>query len=272
MPPTIDEMLANSVLTDDVKLDVPGVGAVTVGELRSYKRSKDEAIASAQREADGRNRASDDEMKRAKALAEDALRAIEVAETRRATPPPAAGGVDWDIDPIYSPINKRMREMLAPYDEKLKKLDQIDELKGLLGQAAQFVTDDYWNRRWDALKDKPKDKSYRDYVEVAQKEKITDKWGLPDPIAAYLKATESDRLNAALEAARKEGRAEGRKDAAAASMPRPGATPFGPGAKSGTPAGKDAEAGKRDLGSVLREKMAQAQTDPDILRTAGMID
>lgn len=257
--PSIEEMLANTALTDDIELTLP-TGKVTVGELRTYQRTKAAEAQSVRSEAEKRYREATDEMARAKSLADDAMKVIKLGE--QTTPPPDRNAIDWDTDPVYAPMNKRLAEKLGPLEAALT---EVAQMKKTLDGGLAFVVDDYYERRWTGLQDRPKDKTYRDYVEVATKQNIKDRWGLPDPVAAYLKETEADRLSAAVDEARKKGIEEGKKAAATASIPRPG---FQTPTTGRTPGDKPLSKG--DLGATLREQMAKAASDPEILRVAGV--
>ena len=251
--PTLEEMLADAQLTDDIKIALPGGKEVTVKDLRAY--------AASQRDASSRAQTEYLEAKRkAEKLATDSLALYNEAERLKAEalttrPAPKEGDIDWDTDPVYAPVNKRF---LKEREDIVKALSGIEELKKGLAAGFNFVTQDYYERRWNAIpKDqRPKDKSWRDYMDAAKTGNIKDSFGLDDPIEAYNRATAAERDAARLEDARKKGIEEGKKLAASATLPRPGSTPALRKSSDAAPF------------KSLREAMDAAQHDPEILRVA----
>ncbi len=255
--PTIEELLARTELTNDIKITLPNIGEVTVGDLRGYVAAQRETASRAAREADERKTAAERRLAEANQLADDALALSRSYEGR--TPPPAErkpGEIDWENDPVYGPVGKRLAaiEKLINEDVKVQQANQ----KKAIAAGLQFITDNYWKQRWNAIpeKDRPKDKTYKDYLKAAEEQNIKDEYGLNDPIGAWSRETESARRASEIEEARKKGIEEGRKLAATASLPRPGSAPRVPLPGDG-PKYKD-----------MNEAFAAAASDPDILRIA----
>jgi hypothetical protein len=258
--PTLEELLADSQLTDDIKISLPGGKEVTVKDLRAFAATQKSAAEAAQREYAAKVKEADAARVKAERLATDSLALWEEATKLKTEGGKAAeartGDIDWDNDPVYRPIHQRLTKMEKEQLEVFQA--ELEKMKKALGAGFRFVTDDYQQRRWDALpKDsRPKDKTWRDYLEVAQKANIKDQYGLDDPIEAFNRSTAADRDAARLEAARKAGIEEGKKQAAVSTLPRPGGTPHIPRAAD-KPQFKD-----------LRDAMAAAASDPEILRIA----
>ena len=263
--PSISELLANSQLTDDIKIPLPGAGEVTVGELRAYRKQLVDESAAAATESRRRTDEAVAEMARAKSLADDALKVIKLGEQQ--PPPEDKGGIDWETDQVYSPVAKKFDPRFKELSDGIAALTaQNRQFQQALSSGYQFIVDDYYDRRWSSLEDRPKDKTYKDFLKMAEDSKIVDRYGLPDPVGAYLKSTEQDRLTSAIEKARKEGEAKGRREAGAAAMPRPGGQPLT--SPSNTKPGGKSNGASKDLSTSLREAMEQASRDPDILKLA----
>ena len=260
--PTIDEMLASTELTDDIKLQA-GNQEFTVGQLRSYAAATSAAAAAsakAQREFEVKSREAADARLKAEQLGKDALALWEATEKERVAGPAAraAGDIDWENDPVYRPINARLskieKESIAAIDTQLK------QLKEGLAAGFGFITSEYNQRRWDAIPadQRPKDKSWRDFTDEAKRLNLKDSYGLDDPIEAFTRSTAADRKAAELAAAEKRGEdrgvEKGRRAAAAATLPRPGGVPGLPPSAKQTPF-KD-----------MKSAMDAASQDPEILR------
>jgi hypothetical protein len=257
--PTLDELLTDTALTDDIKITLPGGKEVTVGALRTFATQQKEIATAAQREYEAKRKESDAAKARAEALAKDALQLWEAADKRRASPSEAAPNPnepDWDNDPVYRPIGQRLtkleKEVLAAQQAEIKQLSSA------LAEGFKFVTEDYNQRRWDALpKDqRPKDKTWRDFMESAKTQNIRDSYGLFDPIEAYTRSTSDDRRAADIKAAEARGAKAAEERLKQTMIPRPGSTPQASSKREPAPF-KD-----------LSEALNAAKMDPEILRIA----
>ena len=254
MPKTLEQLLADTATGDDVKITFADT-EMTVGELRAFKRVRD-AAAAAEADFKTKSAATLEAQKKAEKLAADSLALYEEAEKMRREPArtaPANGDIDWENDPVYKPIHQRLSKLET---EQLKRIDDsLKEVQKTVGTGLQFVVDQYYRSRWNSIpeKDRPKDKSYRDFVKMAQDLNIQDEYHLPDPVMAWERSTAEQRRATEIEDARKKGIEEGKKAAAAASMPRPGGAPA-----PRVPATKQFK--------DLNEAISAAKQDPDILR------
>lgn len=256
MAKTLEELLADSATGDDVEITL-GDLKFNVGALRTMKKAQD-AANSAKSDYDKQSATLREKQAAADKLAHDALVLFEAANKIKAgqggEPAKPADGVDWDNDPVYSPIGKRLRKI---EDESLKQInDTLAAIQKQFGTAVNFAVDQYYRQRWDRIpeKDRPKDKSYRDYVKMAQDLSLLDEYKLPDPVMAWERSTAEERRTREIETARKAGIEEGRKAAAAATMPRPGSTP--------TLRSPEAQPKYKNF----NEAMEAARRDPDIMR------
>jgi hypothetical protein len=253
--PTLEQLLENAQLTDDIKITLPNVGEVTIGELRLFASNQKAAVADAhKRKAD-----AEAEIAKAQRLATDSLALWEEAQKLKkapADPTSSNAEIDWDTDPVYKPVGARFK---AQQSELADAIEQVKQLKSAFGAGFKFVTEDYNERRWNAIPaaQRPKDKSWRDYMSDAEKGNIRDSHGLFDPIETFNRATAADRRAAEIEDARQKGIKEGEKRGAQASLPRPGGTPQSIKRPADAPQYKD-----------LRDAFAHAANDPEILRIA----
>lgn len=256
--PTLDELLTDAALTDDIKITLPGGKETTVGSLREFAKTQRETAVAAQRDFEVKRREAEAAQEKAKKLAADALKLWEDAEAKTRNAPTDAsrpGDIDWDNDPVYRPIGQRLSKLEK--ETLAAQAAEIKQLREALAAGFKFVTEDYNERRWNAIpKDqRPKDKTWRDFMESAEKGNIRDSHGLFDPIEAYNRATADDRRAAELKEAEKRGEERAKKAAAAAALPRPGGTPV--------PVQRPQNAFKD-----LKDALAAAQSDPEILRIA----
>jgi len=254
----LEQLLADTARTDDVEV-VIGDQKVRLGDLRSYAKAKADAEAAARRELEVKGREYADAKAKAEKLAKDSLALFEestknIAERNR-TAEARTGDIDWDTDPVYSPVHKRF----LTEAEKMTKLEaEIKALKEALGAGFKFVTEDYNERRWNALpKDiRPKDKTWRDFLADAEKQNIRDSHGLFDPVEAFNRATAAERRTAELKAAEERGAKAAEERLRQAQLTRPGGTPQVP------------RPGDKPKFKDLNEAMAAAAQDPEILRIA----
>lgn len=257
MPISLSDLVANSKYTDDMKFKI-GDDEVSVADLRAFHRSGAELSAAAKRKQEE----AEAEYQKAQKLGADALALYESVKgdgTRKDPPVDADGEIDWS-DPAMKPLKKK----IDAYDAAIKKYDEsAKKLETAIASGFAFVTDYVWTKGYEGLDElsRPKDKQLPDLIKYAQEQKIVDRWGLPDPVAAARKLTEGDRLAAIEKKAREDGRREGERAARAASTPRPGA--IAPSARTapvndGKPKPK-----------TMKELLAKAMADPEIQRVAG---
>lgn len=260
MPKTLEQLLADATTGDDVKITL-GDYEVTVGQLRATEKVRQ---AAAQAKADYDRGVAELTVKRQEAerLANDSLALARQAGlindsgdgTRRASATSNPGDIDWENDPVYGPIGKRLAKL---ENEQLKTMDAaLKKMQETLDVSARFVVDQYYQNRWNTIpaNERPKDKTYKDFVKMAADLNIKDQYNLPDPVAAWDRSTAEQRRATEIEEARKKAFEEGKKAAAAASMPRPGSTPTLP------------HPSNNKTFKNLDEAMDAARKDPEIMR------
>ena len=213
---TIEELINDSKLADDQEILV-GEQKFKLGDIRSVGRARMGEVEKQRQQLEA-------DRSRVNKLAEDALT---LWQTLQIDPPknqPAQPEDEFDFpdNPQLSKIGKALKKKLEDMATAQAKADkQQEELRKALAQGFQYVVTNTYEDRWNKLADKPSDKSWKDYLKVAQDNKIVDQWGLPDPIKAYEDSTREQRLEAAKKAEYERGKAEAMKSQPPA-MPRPG--------------------------------------------------
>lgn len=262
MPLSLDELVANAKYADDLKIKI-GDEEVSVADLRSFHKKERDAFAAAEK----RRKEADDEYNKAQKLGADALALYESVkgENRGGDKGGDRGNddIDWS-DPALKPLKAK----LDAFDAATKKWEEKSkQLEAAIASGFSFVTDYVWQSGYNSLDElsRPKDKKLEDLVKYAQEQRITDRWGLPDPIKAARMLTEGDRQAIIEKKAREEGRKEGERAARAAAINhRPGAID---GTRQVVPAKKAGEAPVK----TVKELLSKAMQDPEIQRIAGGI-
>lgn len=216
---TLDELLADSKLTDDLELAI-GDNKVKLGDMRKWKTTQASEI-------DKRSKAVDLEREKVNKLAEDALKLWN--QMKDAPPPKIDPKKDedddafWQQDPWLAKVGKAFQKISKQLADQQAKYDKaLEDHKAALAQGFNYVVTRDYEQRWNSLQNKPADKTWKDYLKIAQENKINDQWGLPDPIKAYEDATSAERLAALKLAEYNRGIEEGKKAAAQTQVPRPG--------------------------------------------------
>lgn len=261
--PTLEELLNDAAgIPDDLELDFGGKGKVKLSDLRSAWKKPSEERSAVERErqklAEGQKAiaerlaaldAQQKEIERIAAQAAELEAGITAAEKNK--------GANYEDDPLFGPF---VKTQLSPMRESLQAMKATMESLGkTIESSARFVLSDYYDRRWQAVPEteRPKDKSWRDYLPAAQKMNLLNEFGMPDPVAALMRETAPNREEALKKAARDEGIRQGREQAMTEMrhIPRPGAQ---------TQIGRTEKAGK-NFGSV-DEMVDAAFADADILK------
>jgi hypothetical protein len=256
MPISLDDLVTNAKYTDDMKFKI-GDDEVSVADLRAYHRRGQEVSATAKR----RQEEAEAEFLKAQKLGADALALYESVkgDADKKVKVDADGEIDWS-----DPVMKALKSKLDAFEAATKRYDdKAKQLEGAIATGFSFVTDYVWNQGYSSLDElsRPKDKKLEDLVKYAQEQKITDRWGLPDPVKAARMLTESDRQTAIEKKAREEGRKEGERAARAAGTPRPGTI---------TPDTRQRVASdSKDKPKNMKELLRKAMADPEIQRVAG---
>jgi hypothetical protein len=257
MPISLSDLVANAKYTDDMKFKI-GDDEVSVADLRAFHRQG----AEAQTAAEKRRREAEAEFEKAQKLGADALALYDSVKDKAPDGKPpvdADGEIDWN-----EPVMKALKKKLDAYDAATKKFeDSSKKLEAAIASGFSFVTDYVWNQGYNSLDElsRPKDKKLEDLVKYASENKITDRWGLPDPVKAARMLTEGDRQAAIEKKAREEGRKEGERAARAAGAARPGA--IAPDTR------RHVQVDAKDKPKSMKELLHKAMQDPEIQRVAG---
>jgi hypothetical protein len=219
---TLEELLSDAKIADDMEFAL-GENKFKMADLRAAdksRRAKEKALAAKQEELNG--------------LAQQAADLVEKL-SKEPEPKPVVnkdGDIDWDADPIYSPVSKKLK----PLESKMEEIaNNIKTLQSSLAQSAQFVLQDFYDRRWNSVpEEKRKGKTWKEYLKTAAEKKILNEYGIADPVEALnreLEPLERNSLETKLAEANKRIE-ELSKSVNTPRMPRPGATGT-PGAAKG---------------------------------------
>jgi uncharacterized coiled-coil protein SlyX len=216
---TLEELLDDAKITDDMEIAF-GDNKFKMADVRAAdkkRRAKAEnelkAVAAKQKELDE--------------LAQQAAALVDKLSKEPEKVVKTDGEIDWDADPIYGPVSKKMK----PLESKMEEIaNNIKTLQSSLAQSAQFVLQDFYDRRWNSVpEEKRKGKTWKEYLKTAAEKKILNEYGIADPVEALnreLEPLERNSLETKLAEANKKIE-ELSKSVNTPRMPRPGATGTG---------------------------------------------
>lgn len=218
---TIEEMIASADLKDDFEI-AAGENKFKLGDLRKVHSAKAAEIAKQQK-------AFETEKARVNKLSEDALalwESIKDKAPKKGDPPKTGDDDDMTFadDPWLARAGKALTKLAKQLEDAQKaQTERAEKLEKALSDGFRYVMTKEYERDWNSIPEaeRPKDKTWRDYLKVAQDNKVINEWGLPDPRAAYEKETAGDREARIKKAEYDRGVAEG-KAAASVQQPRPG--------------------------------------------------
>lgn len=255
---TIDEMIADAKLTDDTMFKV-GEQEFKLGDLRKVAKSRQDEAAAKLAEIDKQRKEFDTERQRVQKLSQDALDFYEKLKAGKPANETKDDDFSFSDDPWLSRVGKGLTKLATQLADAQKAQDErAKKLEAALADGFKYVMTKEYERAWNAIPegDRPKDKTWRDYLKVAQERNIVNEWGLPDPNMAYERETGADRLERARKAEYERGLEEGKKAAAVTQPPRP--SPFGPVPTTAKPGAKD------KVYSSVDELVGDAFGDADI--------
>lgn len=249
---TLEELIADAKVNDEMEL-VFGDSKFKLGDLRAHQKTSEQRL---QGEL-AKITAKQNELNQ---LATQAAELIEKYKNPPAPAAPAAGDIDFDTDPLFSPfVQKKMK----PLEAKLTEFDTaIKAVQQSIADSAKFLLHDYYDRRWNSIPEtkRPKDKGWKDYLRVAGEKRILNEFGLPDPVEAFNREVVPQEIQAREQenAQLKQKVTELEKQLSMPRMPRPGA--------SGAPKEKAKE--EKPFGSA-DELVDTAFADPTIQSIIG---
>lgn len=227
---TLEELLDDAKIADDMEIAF-GENKFKMADVRAADKKR-------RAKAESEMKALKDKQTELDTLAQQAADLVQQLSKDGSKPPVVNedGDIDWDADPIYSPVSKKLK----PLESKMEEIaNNIKTLQSSLAQSAQFVLQDFYDRRWNSIpEEKRKGKSWKEYLKTASEKKILNEYGIADPVEALnreLEPIERNSLETKLAEANKKIE-ELSKSVNTPRMPRPGAT-GAPGAKPG--AGSD---------------------------------
>lgn len=218
--PTLQELLDDASITDELEINFGDKGKFKVGDLRGQRK----AMSAKEKEIADTLTAAVNARATAEALAKEAEKLLAGAREPKVTP--KEGELDFDTDPIYGPM---MSKVIKPLRETNTKLEQaLAALSNNYNEMAKIGLTDRYERRWGSVpEEKRKGKNWREYLKRANDSKVFDELGLPDPVKVLMDeiaptelagvVTERDTLKAKVDELTKQLESAPR-------MPRPGGT------------------------------------------------
>lgn len=197
--PTLEELLNDATITDDLEINFGDKGKFKVGDLRSTRKAvkdRETKLASEEKAAKDRlDAAMLDLKKKQDHVSELADQAAKLMEGLKGDQDNKGntGDIDWDGDPIYGPVGKRLKGV----DEKLNAFNAaVEKLSKDFQDSAKFVLMDYYERRWNSQPEESrKGKNWKDYLKIASEKKFLNDSGLPDPVEALNRELEPLRID-----------------------------------------------------------------------------
>ena len=250
--PTIEDILKDEKTYPDT-LELPvGDNKIPLSVIRAtYK-----AVAT-EREQLGKDRQGVAEMAEKVAGLQSQLEQKLADATARGTQRTAPTDDDFDTDPFFAPVRKRL-DPITKLAEELKTANA--QLAQQVANAATIWARDRWEGQLSRNRDRLKGDKYKQYQDVqsllkyATDNRILDPYGFPSVELAINKLTEADTLAAQADEAYQRGLKEGQMKARIASMGRP-TSATGPMSDKESPVAKH---GLEGLGDAV-------QDDPEIM-------
>ncbi len=240
----------------DTTMVTIGDTQVPLGSLRSLNAAERTQVADRLKELDAEK--ADLKTRQASIVnlatkAQEALTAAEAARDSAARPAPAAGA-----DPFADPWLASLKPAFETRDKSMNELkDMLKTVVNTVSNAATIFSEERWDNQYSAINFGKRDKkpTRQELLDLATKEGLKDRHGLPSVTRAWEKFSEADRLEEIRQAALEQGRQEGRNQVIASRVPPPGVA--GPGQAPQLPR-VNGNAG--DLGDLH----AEAIKDPEL--------
>jgi len=252
--PTLAELLDDAQIADDMEIIFGDKGKYKLSDLRGVRKANrdkvDFELAAAKTKREELDR-----------LATEAAKLLESMNTKGNNDDSSLAtddSINWDTDPVYAPVSKRLKPFEAKFTEIL---NTIEKLTKSFNDSATFVMTDFYERRWNTIPEniRPKDKTWRDYLKVANDRGYLNEYKLPDPVEAFNRErgpmVASD-LQKTIDELTKKNTELAQQLESAPRMPRPGSQ----GSGGPTPHGEKADKVYSDVNSLVDDAFA----DPTI--------
>lgn len=224
---TLEELLADAQLADELEVSFGDKGKFKVGDIRGMRKS----VASQEANLAGKLKEAMELAGKASELKGQYDALVEQARKSATTAPVASSrtdDIDFDSDPIWGPlVSKRLKPLEAKLEAKAAEYDKaLKDMQASNVEMSKIFLNDYYERQWNSIpaERRPKDKKVADYIKTAMERKILNPWGLPDPVEAFnreVEPMERQTLMSDLERTRKELE-DTKRQLSAPRMPRPG--------------------------------------------------
>lgn len=261
----LKDVIDNPEYKDDMVISLAGGQTVPLGDIRNLTKANQKLLAD--REAnvmaqEAQLKKNLETLQLAQAETAKLYTDLQNQKVTKKADPVDDPFESMERDPILGPLAKAIRQQSAAMEEfKTKALQPL--VKAQQDMAAAYVSnriEDLYDQVVPAAK---KEKLTLEAVlKVANDNKYTDRYGVPDIRRAYqhisTKPITQDDLDAQLKAAEEKGRKEA-TDAARLRVPRPGI-----GSVSGRPESAFKPTKLTSVGDALGEALAAAAKDADI--------
>lgn len=196
---------------------------IPLGSLRALNASERQSIADRMKELETQKAELGDRQSKVVELAKKAQEAYSAAEEARA----AAGKVapKPGDDPFEDPWLKPVKAALDARDKTIADLtNQLKQTLSTVGTAATIFAEDRWDREYSGIEFGKREKkpTRQELLDLATKEGLKDRHGLPSITKAWEKFSEADRIEAIRQEALEKGREEGRAQTIASRIQPPG--------------------------------------------------
>lgn len=199
MPKSWKDVIGNSELGDSTEIEIGGE-KLTIGELRKFQQEREAALA-----ADVAAR--EEGVQQILQAFKDAPAATtsQTTTSDRAASPADTSGFDYDSDPLFGPLSKRLSV------SERKQQEILDALRTMGQGNAQQVAAALEIQFKDILDRRKSDFPGVDYdsaIRYARENNIVNKRGIFDPIRAADEMSRQSRQEAAIAAAKEQGAKE----------------------------------------------------------------
>src|SRR5438445_12483392 len=119
---TLEELLNDATIADDLEINFGDKGKFKVVDLRTARKAmkdRETKLAAEEKAAQEKLKLAMDDLEKKRnhvtELADQAAKLLEGVKGDKGNNSGTSGDIDWDADPIYSPVGKRLKGV----DEKL---------------------------------------------------------------------------------------------------------------------------------------------------------
>lgn len=226
----IKKFLDDATNYPDTAMVTIGDQQIPLGSLRQLNASERSQVADRLKEIDDQKADLKTRQASIVDLATKAQAALNAAELARDNAAKVLDRGKPGENPLDDPWLAPVKAELVARDAQINDLkSKLKETLTLVGNAATIFSEERWDNQYDSLNFGKREKkpSRQELLDLATKEGLKDRHGLPSIVKAWEKFSEADRLEDIRQAALAQGREEGRAGLMASRVPAPGVA--GPG-------------------------------------------